>query len=322
MAPKIAYMILAHHQPAQLARLVQRLDGPNVHFFVHIDTRSPIRDTVGSRLKATNKVTVISKRAVNWMGFTMIEAELDLINSAVASGQEFKYYVLMSGQDYPIKSNSYINNFFTEHNEDFIFYYKMAHLGPAYVRKHAIYHFYDVPYINPRSPRKIPALVRLYFGLLKKVEPMLPKRKFYKGMELYFGSQWFALRQETIMYVLQFLKDNPGYISHMRYSEGPDEHFMQTIIMNSERRHNVYDYARYAEWLKTRKEGEHFHQGYASLRYMDWSEHLKVKPAVLEMSYWETLKNSPELFARKVDEKTSAELMDKLDQELLLNGQD
>ena len=37
---KIAYIILAHKLPAQLVRLVKRLDAPGTHFFIHIDKNS------------------------------------------------------------------------------------------------------------------------------------------------------------------------------------------------------------------------------------------------------------------------------------------
>jgi hypothetical protein len=66
-----------------------------------------------------------------------------------------------------------------------------------------------------------------------------------------------------------------------------------------------------------RKEDEIFIPGYSSLRYMDWSGKSGSKPAVLDMSYYETLAESDDLFARKFDEQSSAELMDKLDKTIL-----
>ncbi len=310
-------MVLAHHQPEQLARLVARLDQPDAYFFIHIDKKSPFKEKVEELVKATNPVVVCNDHEVNWMGYTTIEAEITLMESAVATGVPFKYYVLLSGQDYPIKSNTFINEFFSSHNEDFLSYNKIAHLGGDFLLKHTRYHFRDIPYINPRNPKKIPALVYLYFGLHSRLAKFFPKKEFYKGMELYFGSQWFALRHETISYILQFLKENKGYIDDMRYTDGPDEHFFHTIIMNSDRRHNVYGYERFLAWQKERKEGDRFSPLYSSLRYMDWSPHLKSKPAVLDMTYWDALKNSQDLFARKVDQVASAELLDELDKNIL-----
>ena len=84
--------------------------------------------------------------------------------------------------------------------------------------------------------------------------------------------------------------------------------FFHTIVLNSPRKTNVYDYDRFVEWDKTKKPGAHFVQEYSSLRYMDWSDRGKdvPKPAVLDGTYYEVLRDSTDLFARKVDEKISA----------------
>ena len=313
----IAYMILAHHQPLQLARLVSRLSQPCAYFYIHIDKKSKEINKIREQLSKFERVQIISNNEVNWMGFTTIDAELDLMKLAHNSGIDFKYYVLLSGQDYPIKSNVYINDFFSSHSNDFLGYNKISYMADNFKNKHKYYHFRDVPYINPRNPKKIPFLVYLYFGIHNRLVKHLPERKFYNNMELYFGPQWFALTKETIDYILKFISANDGYIRSMKNTDGPDETFFQTIIMNSERKTNVYDYGKFLDWLKVRKDSEEFIPGYSSLRYMDWSAHLTSKPAVLDNSYYETLIESMDLFGRKFDEKVSAELMDNLDKNVL-----
>src|ERR1035437_876794 len=118
----IAYLILAHNQPLLLKRLIDRLNQPNVRFYVHIDKKTKNIDFFKTTLSGYSNVTIISTREVNWMGYTTIDAELDMMKVAYQSGIKFKYYVLMSGQDYPIKGNNYINNFFNTYNNDFISY--------------------------------------------------------------------------------------------------------------------------------------------------------------------------------------------------------
>ena len=313
----IAYLVLAHHQPLQLARLVDRLSGPNSFFFIHVDKKSVHKDAITRLLSAYNNVQIIATRSVNWMGYSMVNAEIDLMKLAVGSGIAFKYFVLMSGQDYPIKTNEYINNFFSRHSTDFMQYNSVSYMGEDFKRKHRYYHFSDIPYINPRSPQRIPSLVYLYFGTHKHLARLVPQKPFYQGMELFFGSQWFALTCDTVSYILQFITENNGFIKAMKYSQGPDETFFQTIIMNSERRTNVYDYEKYVEWLKARKDDDIFIPGLSSLRYMDWSERAVSKPAVLDSSYFNELAHSEDLFARKFDEQASAGLMDKIDSGLL-----
>ncbi|MCD6013614.1 MAG: hypothetical protein K0Q79_3476 [Flavipsychrobacter sp.] len=314
-------MILAHNQPQQLLRLIDRLDQSNAWFYIHIDTKSTDKEAIKAQFSGRKNVIIISNHDVNWMGFNMVRSTIDLLRLAYSSGLGFKYYVLLSGQDYPIKSNEFINNFFSTHNEDFISFARINDSPDNYKNKVRYYHYYDFAFSNPRNRKKIPWLVYLYYGIHKRVMKYMPKRRFYKNMEPYFGSQWFAITAETAMCVLDFITMNRGYLRFMKYTEGPDETFFHTIILNSERKSNVYDYNRFAEWNKTRKDGEHFKQEYSSLRYMDWSDRGKdkPKPAILDDSYYEVLAASPDLFARKVDEKISARLMERIDHNLL-NG--
>lgn len=315
----IAYLVLAHNQPQQLVRLVSRLSQPNAWLYIHIDSKSQDKGQIEALLSEYKQVKIISEYDVNWMGFNMVKSTLRLMELATGSGIDFKYYVLLSGQDYPIKSNSFINDFFDRHTEDFISFARINDSPDSYKNKVRYYHYYDFAYSNPRSSKKVPMLVYLYFGIHKRLMKYMPERKFYKCYQPYFGSQWFALRGETVKYILNFVKDNAGYIQFMKYTEGPDETFFHTIILNAERRNDVYGYKEYEKWRETRREGEHFIQEYSSLRFMDWSDRGKnlPKPAVLDAGYYDMLAASTDLFARKVDSVASKELMERIDRELL-----
>lgn len=315
----IAYLLLVHNQPSQLVRLIDRLDQSNAYFFIHIDSKSADREAITKLLSGRSRVKVISAHDVNWMGFNMVRSTLDLMRLAMESGIDFKYCVLLSGQDYPIKSNERINAFFNRHDTDFISFARINDSPDQYKNKVRYFHYYDFPYTNPRHRKKIPFLVYLYYGIHKRVMKYMPKRTFYKGYEPYFGSQWFALTVDTVAYILRFVDENPGYLRFMKYTEGPDETFFQTIILNSPRRVHVYDFERFEQWRKTMRRDEQFIQAYSSLRYMDWSDRGKnvPKPAVLDVSYYDTLAASTDLFARKVDERASADLMARIDSNLL-----
>lgn len=317
----IAYLILAHNQPVQLKRLVARLNQPNAWFFVHIDKKSTDKEAIVSELSAYPNVVTVSNHDVNWMGFSMVRSTIDLMLLAAGQGVDFKYFVLMSGQDYPIKSNAYINDFFGRHSEDFISFASINDSADNYKNKVRYYHYYDFAYSNPRNKKKVPLLVYLYYGIHKRLMRAMPKRKFYKSLIPYFGSQWFALTADTVHYILGFVRENRDYLRFMKYTEGPDETFFHTIILNSDRKTNVYGYDKYEAWVKAGKPGGQPAQEYSSLRYMDWSDRGKdvPKPAILDESYYEILAASTDLFARKVDEKISDGLMNRIDNNLL-NG--
>ena len=101
-APGLAYLIVAHHQPEHLARLIQALDDQHSYFFVHIDGKvglAPFQAAVPVR---DNIIFVANRVVVEWGKLSVIEAILSAVRAALASGP-FTYYTVLSGSDYPIK---------------------------------------------------------------------------------------------------------------------------------------------------------------------------------------------------------------------------
>ena len=63
----------------------------------------------------TSNVYIVEDRvSVNWSGFSVVEATLKLMNMVRDTNKKYDYISLISGQDYPIKSNEYIETYFTE----------------------------------------------------------------------------------------------------------------------------------------------------------------------------------------------------------------
>src|SRR5258708_4475128 len=86
IALRLAYLIMAHDQPEQLARLVNALDCEGARFYIHIDKKSdakPFHRLLGKR----ENVHVLPNRVrVNWMGFSLVEVSLRLLALAVRDG--------------------------------------------------------------------------------------------------------------------------------------------------------------------------------------------------------------------------------------------
>ena len=88
-----------------LARLVGALAGQGAAFYVHID-RKVDPAPFAQALAAMRDVHFVEPVRVNWMGFSIVEATLRLMRAARRQG--YDRYSLLSGQDYPIRSNSSI----------------------------------------------------------------------------------------------------------------------------------------------------------------------------------------------------------------------
>lgn len=314
---KIAYLILAHSHSEQLKRLIDRLNSDDADFYIHLDKKSQIFTETYEHLKTYKNAHLYSEYNVYWMGYNMVLATLMLLKKAFCSNSTYKYYVLLSGQDYPIKSKNYIESFFANNSCDFLDWNNVDHLTQPIRDKVEYYHYLDTKLYNPRDPNHIKRLVWLYFGGQKHLNKILPKRSFYNNMNPFFGPQWFGMTHKTVKYILNFLDNNKGYERFMKFTAGPDETFFQTIVLNSDRKTNLYNYDGYLKWLECRKDGDIFINDMGSLHFMDWSEKLIEKPAVLTMEYYEELINSDFLFARKFDPIRSKELLDNLDDTLL-----
>ena len=314
----IAYCLIVWNKPELLKRIVDRLNQPNVHFYIHVDKKSMYVAEFKAIFQHYENVSILSVYAVFWGGISQVKTHLHMLQLAVASKQDFKYFVLLSGQDYPIKTNEYINTFFASNNCDFLSYNRIEDLDPSYKYKYTHRHFLEFKYLNPKDPHLNKSLYYIYHGLQNRLRKYLPHRSFYKNFTPYFGSTWTALTQQTVQFVLDFVDNNPDYVTYMSYVEFPSELFIHNIILNTERRTNVYDYEKFIEWLKTKKEGEKFTPVYSSLKFMDWSDRGNAsKPAVLDITYFDQIKANHNLFARKVDDKISTALLHKIDSELL-----
>jgi hypothetical protein len=114
---RIAYLILAHHRPRQLARLVDRLSGPETRFFVHFDASAADAafDEGAAILAGRGDVEFVPRIVCAWGDMSLVDAAMETVKAALASGFRFDVAVLLSGQDYPIKSNDRIRAWFARH---------------------------------------------------------------------------------------------------------------------------------------------------------------------------------------------------------------
>lgn len=300
---KIAYLLMAHKQPSQVARLVTILDGHGrSDFYIHVDARSttfmnsPSVDVIREK---SNVVFVTDRVPVYWGGYSVVEATLRLLRRAVETNR-FDYAVLLSGQDFPIKSNGYVDSFFELHaGKEFISYTSLPpqvpYWGPSIMERIECYWWVD----EVRRLFEATGSMRLqkwgwggYRRLTSSIYRRLPslKRKFLPGMTPYGGATWFAISFLCARYVLDYVREHPEYCKFFRHTLVSDELFFHTLILNSKFRGNVVS---------------------DSLRFTEW-EAGASSPRVLTLVDFDRLVQSDTLFARKIEMPSSAELLEKL----------
>lgn len=292
---KIAYLIVAHKLPNQLKRLVDRLEGPDVQFFIHVDAKSPQREALMRIKSEKSSVCYIPSQLVRWAHMSQIEVTLSLLQYARQAEVTPDVYVLLSGQDYPIKTNDAIQSFFEAHAEaSFVEHFPLP--TPRWHRggldRLERYHFYigDTFFSYPYSTNNT-VLQRLLNPFLRCA--LTKKRSLPNSLRFYGGSNWLTLSHWAVLEVLNFVDDQPRYKKIFNYSCSSDEIFFQTILKNLDNPVPINN---------------------QRLHYCDWSLPKGPNPAILTREYLEVLKKSPALFARKFDETVDGGVLDLLDE--------
>ena len=322
---RIAYLIIAHDQPEHLHRMVRALDCDGVGFYIHIDNKVKLSTFRPEMLEKENVHFLRTRVVVQWMGFSIVEATLLLMQEALKEASRFDYFVLLSGSDYPIKSNSVIRKFFETSNKEFIMFHRLED-RPHWKPK--VEYFYPIdliPIYGHSKGVEKSYWRRLFWGRFFKYQWLMPKRSYMAGMIPYGGSDWWSLSYGCVAYVLRFVQENPRFVSFYRYTHAPCEMFFQSIILNSEWARRVQNFDAYMEWRSVasnipsniEEEGKKMlAEDSFNLRYIDWSRE-RERPSILDERDWHNIRTSSDLFARKFHPIRSAKLLDLIDQELL-----
>lgn len=276
---KLAHLILVHNEPKQLERLITHLLHQDADVYIHLDKKT---DTTGFEyLSKTDRVFFIKNRVkVYWGSHTIVNATISGFKEILASGKNYDYVNLLSGQDYPLKSQQHIHHYLSENpGKAFMNYLSFnTEWHEALPRVHQ-YHF---------NSFNIPGK----YALQKAVNKLLPQRKLPGRLVPVGRSQWFTIPLKCVAYIVNYWESNPKLRRFIKFTWGADEFIFQTILYNSEYKNIMLN---------------------EDLRYIDWSGG-GVSPKTLTMDDADKLMASGKLFARKFDAKKDVAVLDFIDQ--------
>ena len=277
---KLAYIIQAHKGFKQLSTLIDILS-KNSDVYLHIDLKNnDLYKQLKEHYLTQDNIFIISDRvSVNWSGFSQVKATLNLLRAV--KGKNYDYISLLSGQDLPIKSHSEIIRFLSQDvHREFI------HIAPDY-KNYSWRLLRYSPWSESKSIRNFP-LNKLNSASIKLQNLLNIKKSFFNDLDIYMGSSWFTITNDAVEYILNSVDDK--LIEGFRSTTCSDEHFIQTLLMNSP--------------FKEKVVGE-------NTVYIDWSEG-NPNPKILTMDDYSKLKNSTKLFARKFDIDIDSDIINKI----------
>ena len=297
--------MLAHKNKNQIERLISVLQHPLIDIYIHLDKKS---DLSPSDFEHCNVRFTNNRIDITLFDFSMVEAEMELIRTA-SSYEKYGYYILMSGQCYPIR---HINNIYdylckvypkplievispkvvTKFNKQFKYSYamkKMRTVCSSNIRK-------KFPLIGPYLWKIIGGFIFLLTLIKTSFLGSPQKRLNDMNINPFFGPQWWILPDIAIEEIAN-MWENKKFCSCMRDCYSSDETFFQTAIMIHAERFKIVlnekGYYLNKKWFTI------FSQGH---------------PVMLTYEQFEKMISSEMLFARKFDIEKDSVILDMLDE--------
>ena len=239
------YLILAHKNPLQLSRMIERLDDGASKFFIHLDAKTPIEPFAACLEGAHIRFIEPRERCV-WGDFSIVRATIHLMEAA---SKEQGVFILMSGQDYPIQSQGYINAFLESNKGfDFIEIEPLEEKWKPKMVKDKLEHYHILhseerghsncyaPFAHCSVFQKLRTLMHLLKGRLSqknfRLLCSLPKRVAPFERQ-YAGSQFWAFSERTFYAVLHYIREHKAALEeYYKYTSSPDEIYFHSVLMD------------------------------------------------------------------------------------------
>ncbi|GEJ46081.1 MULTISPECIES: beta-1,6-N-acetylglucosaminyltransferase [unclassified Chryseobacterium] len=210
---RIAYFIMIHHKPEVFKDMFQKIYTRDQFYLIHIDRKANAEMTEEIQLYLVHFPNVYLLESMNIVsgGFSMIQAELNAMEYLLNVSLEWDYFINLSGEDYPLKSQNIIRQFLTANNgRNYLFYY-------------------DQKFYRPDTLQRIQ---NHFTELTHKVSSLIYKREFMKGVIPYIGGKWLIFTRETCVFMTnnKRVMDFEDYYLHTLL---PAESFFQTVLMNT-----------------------------------------------------------------------------------------
>lgn len=317
---KNLFMIMCHKNLDQVLLLAKKLITSESDVVIHID--SFVSDSEVNAFMQLSKdipnLYITDKRIHGVLDRrSLVDIVFIMINYVKSKGLCYKYYCLLSGQDYPIKPIDKINKELSKcYPEPFID-------CTPYDKNNWIYHkFLFTPTLlkfhqlisdefSPKNP--IRKILRLSEIIIKKLCSLLKITSYDKltknGIALYGGSAWWILPDIAIEYIWNEYSIATETVNYLLSTYTPEETFFQIMVMMSPVRNSV-----------AINPPDKVDQNCKTWAYFsDVDKPFKGHPYVFTVKEFEKIKYSRFWFARKFDMKTDAEIIGLIDQQLL-NG--
>ena len=263
--------------------MIAGMSGSSAKFYVHIDGKARLEDFTSMLPESDTVVYARERVKITWGGFNMCVATLKLLEAAARTGQH-SHYVLLSGSDYPIRSEDDLLNLLRPDDAEFIGMNRMP--VPSIPMSRLESYYIATPYYATLAMR-----------LLNRATHLLPKRDVKRGLcglQPYCGLSWWCLTDACVRYILDFVHSHPSFVEFFHGTKCGDEFFFHTLVGSSP----------YMQRVKN------------NITFVIGGREGTLHPARFNRGDIEAMRTSGKYFARKFDYRRDPELYDLVDHEL------
>lgn len=286
-----AVLIQAHkniQQVIELARLLEK----EFLVYIHLDKKAIIEKEQKAEIEKLN-VVVISKVSVNWSGWSVAQASIELMKEALKNPQ-IEYIHIISGQDWPTKDLKDISAFYENNKKGYID--SVPAKGLRKTGEPVIWweqYYFDYDKINRKSFHG-----KLYHRLSLIIQTIFRVNKFKSlnvDLTMYTGSQWVDLPRQMVVYLINYLESHENVLHLFETGFCSDEFWIPTILLASEEYKGLIVNNNHRYILEKKKNGSY--------------------PAILDSEDLGNIKSGDYHFGRKFSSPYSDELIKSLNVE-------
>lgn len=247
----IAFLIHTHKSLDQISRLCGTIDQGLASKHVAISHNGSVeeRARIASFKGVDRVIPAIGGRAQ----FGLIDAFLGELRRLEREASPYEWIVVLSGQDYPIRSLGEMAAELNQSPFDGYFHHfdttKPRNLSPdtidwpddevetRYYFQHTLLKRASPPALRaaltiPRRLLKRSRGFRLHTGFGLTFGRRAPSPPFTPDFRLHGGNAWMTIRRTAAQSILRFVDDRPDITNYFRRVLTPDEAFLQTIMAN------------------------------------------------------------------------------------------
>ncbi|MDO9581191.1 MAG: beta-1,6-N-acetylglucosaminyltransferase [Bacteroidales bacterium] len=291
----IAYFILVHRFPEQFKRLFKAIYHPENYYLIHLDKKTGVEiyEDIEEFLIDFPNTYILESENVVWGGYSMVQAELNGIKYLLNLNVEWDFFINLSGQDYPLKSQKIIREYLSQnHGNSFIKIANQLSVRPETMNRIENYFletengFLGAPY----------------------------KRAYLKDVIPYIGGQWMILTRECCEFICnsgEAKKFEDYYLNTLI----ADESFFQTVLMNTSFEGKLTnDDKRAIIWIPDigiKLRSKTFTE--SDTKSLIASGKIKLRPKTFTDEDIDFLLEGDNLFARKFDDNIDENIIDNME---------